>query len=143
MQLLRVRENGIPVNPKGRRCSQSIAGRRRGSIPTKTRAGGRIPQVPASRAGSVGFASSKSLDLRDGAFTEGDWIKPTYGVLQIAFKSACRGCRNLREVRKAKLLETLSAVGDIAARAERGRGRVRRVKNECFHSVSPLEFNFD
>lgn len=45
----------------------------------------------------------ESLDLRDGAFTEGDWIKPTYGVLQIAFKSACRGCRNLRELKSQTL----------------------------------------
>ena len=46
-----------------------------------------------------GVRAFKSLD----SFTEGDWIKPTNGVLQIAFKSASRGCRNLREVKSQTL----------------------------------------
>ena len=99
MQLLRVRANGIPVNPKCRRCSQVSAGAQEG-FDSNENARRWTDSAGSSLPGwNGGVRAFKSLD----SFTEGDWIKPTNGVLQIAFKSASRGCRNLREVKSQTL----------------------------------------
>ena len=87
-----------------------------------------------------GVRAFESLDSRNGAFTEGDWVRPTNGVLQIAFKSASRGCQNLREVKSQTLGDPQRGGGH---RQESGTGWAsKRVKNECFHFLSPLEVQF-
>ena len=129
-----------PSEPEGQALLPSVRGAQEGFDSNET-ARRWTDSVGSSLPGWIGGVRAfESLDSRNGAFTEGGWVRPTNGVLQIAFKSASRGCQNLREVKSQTLGDPQRGGGH---RQESGTGEAsKRVKNECFHFLSPLEVQF-